>query len=421
MNPKSAPRYPKVGYRNHLPISLGIRFDRTARSIAATALLWLVNSSLLPGVGMGQSVTQQPGSSPNSSNQAQLPTFPPAPVFDSNVPELYAPVPPLGYPEQAPQFTSPAEFNRYVLGIGDSIAATVERFPELNFSSQIDLQGNILVPLVGKLQIAGLTPEEVQDLLQRRFSEFVAAPRVTVVLAGLRPATITIAGEVLRPGFYSLAPGAQLTTALQAAGGTSNTADLRTIIVRRRAADNSIIEQQIDLFTPLQNASALPDVRLRDGDAVVVLRLEVGTTRDYDPSLAARSTLAQQQITIRVLSYPQGRIGNLNLANGSTFVDALSSLAPSLDTANLRQIALIRFDPERGEVVTQRIDGRSALMGDASQNVPLQNEDVIVVGRSLIGRIEYALGLVTRPFRDFLDFRRFFQDVGNVLGPGGGN
>jgi polysaccharide export outer membrane protein len=121
------------------------------------------------------------------------------------------------------------------------------------------------------------------------------------------------------------------------------------------------------------------------------------------------------------LSYPNGRIGNLNLPNGSNFIDALTSLAPSLDDADLGEIALMRFDPERGKVVTQEIDGKAVLMGDLAQNVPLQNEDVIVVGRSLIAKINYALRLVTRPFSDFLGFRNFFENVGNVFGSGDDN
>jgi polysaccharide export outer membrane protein len=172
-----------------------------------------------------------------------------------------------------------------------------------------------------------------------------------------------------------------------------------------------MIEQQFDLFTPLQNGTGLPELRLQDGDAVVVPRLEVGTTADYDRTLVARSSIAQPQITIRVLSYPGGGIGNLTLPNGSTFVDALSAIALSPNNANLRRIALIRFDPEQGKAVTQQLDGKSALMGDVSQNVPLQNNDVIVVGRNLVARITYALGSFTQPFRDILGFLLFFDSL----------
>jgi len=76
-------------------------------------------------------------------------------------------------------------------------------------------------------------------------------------------------------------------------------------------------------------------------------------------------------------------------------------------------LALMRFDPEQGRPVTQVLNVRQALMGDLSQDVPLEDEDVIVIGRSLIARISYALNLFTRPFRDILGFLLFFREIGD--------
>jgi polysaccharide export outer membrane protein len=299
----------------------------------------------------------------------------------------------------------------------------VPRFPDLSFQSNVDLEGNIVVPLVGTLQVSGLTLERVQAEIQAGLNRFVIDPQVIVSLAALRPAQVTITGEVLRPGYYPLQPGSQLSAALLAAGGTTTMADLRTIVVRRRSlADNSFVEQQIDLFTPLQNGTSLPNLRLQDGDAVIVSKLEVGNTSDYDRSLVSRSSVAQQQINVRVLSYAGRGIGNLTLPNGSTFVDALAAIAPNPDNANLGRIALIRFDPEQGKAVTQELNGKRALRGDVSQNVPLQNNDVIVVGRNFISRITYALSNFTQPFRDILGFLLFFdslrESATNLFEPG---
>lgn len=454
MNAKKLERYnPKSFFRWNRLIPLTVAgLYGTASTLSGTALLWVINSGFLASAGVGQTLGDLPASAQNQGDlfngaatkdiggrslshqtgvppatlppretirdhQAQLPTLPPAETFDPNAPSLYEPVPPLGYPQQPFEVSPPSQFNRYRLGIGDAIAGTVQRFPDLNFSGTIDLDGNILVPLLGKVQIAGLTVEAAQEKIRQGLNRFVVDPQLIVTLTGLRPAQVTITGEVRRPGYYGLAPGSQLLSALQAAGGATTSADLRNIVVRRRSPDgNSVIEQQVDLFTPLQNATSLPDLRLRDGDAVVVLKLEVGTTQDYDRTLAARSTIAQPTLTIRLLSYPNGRIGNVTLPNGSNFIDALTALAPSLDDANLREISLIRFDPEQGKAVTQRIDGKRALLGDISQNVPLQDEDVIVVGRTLIAKVNYALRLITRPFTDFLGFRSFFNNLTDVFG-----
>ncbi len=396
----------------------------TASTLSGTVLLWLINSSVWVGAGVGQTLGNLPASAQPPQHRAQLPTLtpPPAAPFDPNAPEPDAPLPPLGYPDQRSNVVPPEQFNRYRLGPGDAIAVTVQRFPDLSFQATINLEGNIVVPLLGTVQLTGLTVEAAQEKIRRGLNRFVVDPQVSLTLVGLRPAQVTISGEVLRPGYYTLQPGSQLSAALLAAGGATTDADLRTIVVRRRSLqNNSFVEQRIDLFTPLQNGTSLPALRLQDGDAVIVPQLEVGTANDYDRRLVSRSSVAQQQINIRVLSYPNGRIGNVTLPNGSTFVDALTAIAPNPDNVRLRQIALIRFDPEQGKAVTQQLDGKSALMGDVSQDVPLQNDDVLVVGRNLIGRVTYALSLITQPFTNILSFRNFFTNLSGLFGSDSNN
>jgi polysaccharide export outer membrane protein len=433
MNSKSELNTTQFALRGNRLIALSVAgLYGTASLLSATTLLWVIQSGMLVRAAVGQTAGDLPASSQNLGDRAQLPILTPPEPFDPNdpnqdFPDPNAPVPPLGYPDQPLNPSSPAQFNQYQLGPGDAIAVTVERFPDLSFSGTLNLQGTVVAPLLGPLQLSGLTVEKVQEKIRTGLNRFVIDPKVTVTLANVRPAQVTITGEVLRPGYYTLQPGSQLSAALLVAGGISTTADLRTILVRRRSAvNNSILEQQVDLFTPLQNGTSLPDLRLQDGDAVIVSKLEVGTATDYDRSLVSRSTVAVQQINVRVLSYAGGGgIRNVTLPNGSTFVDALTAIGPSSDNANLRRIALIRFDPEQGKAVTQQLNGKSALMGDISQNVPLQNNDVIVVGRNLIARLTYALSTFTQPFRDVLGFVLFFDSLrdsaNNLFRPSSGN
>ena len=372
-------------------------FGSTASTLLGTVWFWLI-----PSLALASGEVQ-----PNS--YAQLPVFSTDDTFYPDTFDVDNPIPPLGYPEQLPQSGSPSQFNFYRLGVGDSIQVQVLNFPDLNFQDDVDLEGDILVPLVGKIPVLGLTLEQVQQKIEARLNEFVVNPQAIVALAGLRSVKVTVTGEVFEPGYYTLPPGSLLPEVLQQAGGTTSEADLRTIIIRRRLPDDSIIEQPIDLFSALQNGTSLPDFRLQDGDAVVVLKIEVGTTNDYDRTLISRSNVAQQEISIRVLSYANERIGNVSLPNGSTFVDALTAIAPNPDEVRLDGIALIRFDPETGQAITQELNGKTALMGDVSQDVPLQDNDVIVVGRNLIGRLDFALKFITEPFANIFSFIRFFD------------
>ncbi|AFY30536.1 polysaccharide biosynthesis/export family protein [Calothrix sp. PCC 7507] len=297
--------------------------------------------------------------------------------------------------------------NRYVINPVIVLSLSGQR-QDLNIQAVINPEGNIVVPQVGTVSLQGLSLEEAQEKIRLGLSRFLVDPIVVVSLANPRPVQVTVSGEVFRPGIYSISSlTPRVPDALLSSGGSTTIADLRQVQVRRRLLDGSVISKTIDLYAALQNGSSLPNLRLQDGDAIVVPRREVGTDDGYDRNLVARSTLAIPQIKIRVLNYASGGIVNQALPNGSSFVDALSGI--NLDTANLRDIALVRFDPERGQAVTQKLDAKRALGGDISQNVPLQDNDVIVVGRNLIGRITNALTTITQPFFNIQSFIRFFD------------
>lgn len=308
---------------------------------------------------------------------------------------------------------NPSEFSTYRLGPGDSIFVNVLRFSDLSFQGTLDTGGNVLVPLVGALNLQGLTVEQAREQLRVALDRYVIEPQVDVILIAQRPVQVTVLGEVRQPGLYPLA-APQLSTAIISAGGTTGLADLRTVHIRRTLPDGSIAEQDFDLFTPLRDASSIPEVQLADGDTVVIPTLTEEAREDYDRSLVARSTLAQQQISIRFLNYASGTggtVGNIVLTNGSSFVDAVAAISPSLGEADIRNIALIRFDVQQGKAIAQELNGRKAFMGDTSQNPMLENNDVIVIGRNLITRITHFFNTFTQPFRDVLGFLLFFDSL----------
>ncbi|MBD1846369.1 polysaccharide export protein [Cyanobacteria bacterium FACHB-63] len=331
-------------------------------------------------------------------------------------------------PAQAPNAQAPTvppvkTFSLYRLGAGDTVSVQVQRFADLNFQATIDQEGNITAPLLGKVPLQGLTIAQAQERIREGVNRFVINPVVFVALTNQRPVLVTVTGEIARPGLYTLAlPRAS--AALLLAGGATGQADLRSVQVKRLLSDGSVLEEKLDLVTPLQEGAALPDLKLQDGDVVVIPKLAV-QDQTYDRTLMARSTLAKPQINIRLLSYANNGLGTLTLPNGSTFLDALTAARPGPDTVNLRRVALIRFDPVQKKAVTREIDARSILRGNMAQNVALEDNDVIVLGRNLVGRITYALNTFTQPFRDVLGFLLFFRELRNssdtLFGPTGGN
>jgi polysaccharide export outer membrane protein len=210
-----------------------------------------------------------------------------------------------------------------------------------------------------------------------------------------------------------LATGAPIITALISAGGSTGNADLRTVMLRRTLVDGTVLEKRIDLYTPLVTGQKPPLIRLQGGDTIVVAKLEIGNSQNYDRSLIARSTLPKPNITVRVLSPANTGVGfrNLSLPNGSTFLDVIASLPPNDPLLVDDEVALMRFAPEKGGIASQKLNTKAAINGDIAQNIPLQDEDTIVVSRTLLGKIFNAFDVITQPIRSVFGFRAFFDGL----------
>ncbi|MGK7886172.1 MAG: polysaccharide export protein, partial [Crocosphaera sp.] len=199
--------------------------------------------------------------------------------------------------------------------------------------------------------------------------------------------------------------------------GSTPQADLRSIIIRRPLVDGTVLEERVDLYTPLIEGTRLPELRLQGGDTVIVSRLDP-TQKDYDRNLIAQTNLAQPTITVRVL-VPINRsaglaIRNLTLPNGSTFLDAAANLPPNIPLITREEVTLLRFDPEQGKVVTQGLNPIKTVENlDVTQYVTLQNEDVIVVSRTLLGKVLAAFRVITQPIRDVFGFTNFITNFGD--------
>lgn len=376
-----------------------------------------------------QPAPSQPATNPPAPSQppGQTPGLVPGPVPGQNPgqnPGQTLPiVPGQPVPEWPEALTAPPpEWRIYRLSAYDTLAIQIQGFPELNTSTIVNVQGQISVPLLGVINVEGLTTEELRNYLQQGYNRYLVNPIVSVgVLTPVNP-DIVVTGEVLRPGFYRATPFDTVVSALRSAGGVTDWADLRAVTIRRRLPDGSTLEKNVNLLSLLVEGAPEPRVFLQDGDAIVVPRRESGIDPGYDTDLMARSNVARTTIRIRMVNYAgRGGFMTINLPNGSTFIDALNGV--SLDTARLRRIALIRFDPEQGKPITQILDGKAAFMGDPTNNPALRDNDVVVVNRNLIARISYALNTATQPFRDVLGFLLFFQQLDeaatSIFGPGG--
>ena len=96
------------------------------------------------------------------------------------------------------------ELEPYVFGVSDVLKVSVWKNPDLSATVPVRPDGKITLPLVGETDVIGKTPAEVQQLLVERFSEFVTAPTVSVLVDTINSRRVFVIGEIARPGEYDI-------------------------------------------------------------------------------------------------------------------------------------------------------------------------------------------------------------------------
>ena len=123
----------------------------------------------------------------------------------------------------------------YRVGPFDKLTIDVFGSPELsNREIQVDASGRITFPLIGTIEVAGKTPGEIGIEMQNLFrGRFIRNPQVTVNLKEIISQTVTIGGEVKKPGVYPIVGKITLLTAIASAEGWTDISNKGNVVVFR--------------------------------------------------------------------------------------------------------------------------------------------------------------------------------------------
>jgi polysaccharide export outer membrane protein len=169
-----------------------------------------------------------------------------------------------------PPDDGPMDRADYVIGPADVIRVQVWRQPELSTDVPVRPDGKISVPLANDVQAAGLTAEELREVITKALTDYVTAPDVTVMVREIRSKNVQVIGEVLRPAAVPLLSDLRVLDVIALAGGFSPYADKSDIRVLRRNPDGSVIEYRFNYNAFLRGKNTEGNMRLHPGDAIVV-------------------------------------------------------------------------------------------------------------------------------------------------------
>ncbi|HEY1896418.1 MAG TPA: SLBB domain-containing protein [Terracidiphilus sp.] len=180
------------------------------------------------------------------------------PIFGAdlfrNVPSTFAPL------DNAPV---PPD---YVIGPDDMVRLRV--WGQTNFSAnlRVDRSGNIFVPQVGAIQVAGLRFGDLDQNLRAALGKIYRNFDLSVQLGQIRAIQIYVTGEARRPGVYTVSSFSSLVDALFTSGGPSVQGSMRHIELRR----GGTVSATFDLYRLLISGDKSKDTKLESGDVIYI-------------------------------------------------------------------------------------------------------------------------------------------------------
>lgn len=138
--------------------------------------------------------------------------------------------------------------------------------------ARVTPEGTIALPAIGSVPVQGLTLEEVKREVDLRYAMEVQGLEVTPVLVERAPRYVFVLGEVKNPGRYTLEGPTTVSMAISMAGGWNIGANLRQVVVFRRADDWRLLATMLDIRAALYGKTATPadEIWLNDSDVIVV-------------------------------------------------------------------------------------------------------------------------------------------------------
>jgi len=269
----------------------------------------------------------------------------------------------------------------YRIGPGDELSMTFwQGGKSTEYKVTVQVDGTVSLPYQAALSVDGLTPREVDRDVTKILDRFERNPRMDVRVLKARSKTVSIFGEVqdltrqpTGPGTYYLSGKETLVDFLSRAGGPSKDADLIKVQILR---DGKTVF--LNLERAIKQGDWNENAILDDGDTIFV------------PSLA------QSQRRVYVLG-AVAKPGIVEFIGDIRFLDAISKSGGLQDNAYLPDIRVLRADRDAPLILPVDFE-RFMEQGDLSQNLALQDKDVIIIPKSPIANWNAFIANITPTF-----------------------
>ncbi len=251
----------------------------------------------------------------------------------------------------------------YVMGPGDELRIQFFGKENKSITAVVSRDGDISLPEIGPVTIAGLTFNDARQEIIDRVNEQKIGVRASVTIGELRSIRIFVLGDVNRPGSYTVSGLSTMTNALFLSGGVKQTGTLRRVQLKRSGK----LVGTLDLYDLLLRGNTSGDRRLLPGDVIFVppVGVRVGVEGEVvRPAFyeLESATTAEEMVRLAggatpMAFMPSGRIERISERGDKQIINA------DLTAAEGRKVQVRDGDVLRLFPVLERLDGSVELLG----------------------------------------------------------
>ena len=198
----------------------------------------------------------------------------------------------------------------YRLGPGDEVIIDIWGASQNTIRQQISPDGTINIQKIGPVNLNGLTIAEANDYLKKTLNKIYnglnntndPTSDIRLTLGSIRTIQINVMGEVVQPGTYSLSSFSTVFHALYRAGGVSDIGSLRNVQLVRNGKNIATI----DVYQFIMKGNIQDDIRLQEGDVVIVPAYDVLVKIDGKVKRPMRFEMKKDENLSTLISYAGG-------------------------------------------------------------------------------------------------------------------
>ena len=198
----------------------------------------------------------------------------------------------------------------YRLGPGDEVIIDIWGASQNTIRQQISPDGTINIQKIGPVNLNGLTISEANDYLKKTLNKIYnglnntndPTSDIRLTLGSIRTIQINVMGEVVQPGTYSLSSFSTVFHALYRAGGVSDIGSLRNVQLVRNGKNIATI----DVYQFIMKGNIQDDIRLQEGDVVIVPAYDILVKIDGKVKRPMRFEMKKDENLSTLISYAGG-------------------------------------------------------------------------------------------------------------------